>query len=117
MIEVTHDNCYLEKDEAIKETKVDEQYRELKSIIPEQGLFKRRIELLWGDEIIVRDRRHKSMASMNRGTFPFSNIGIEVARFYVTKKKIFLADKSLFDLANRFAEKWGYDNIETQYQF
>lgn len=112
MIKVTHNNHYLEKNEAIKKARMDEQYRELKSIIPEQGLMKRHIEIILGDTIGIRDRRHRSLASMSMGF----NRGIEVARFYVLKKKIFLADRSLFDLINCFAEKWGYKEINTEYQ-
>lgn len=112
MIKVTHNNHYLEKNEAVKKAGIDEQYCELKNIIPDQGLLKRHIEILWGEEISIRDRRYKSLASMAMGF----NRGIEVARFYILKKKIFLADRSLFDLVNNFAEKWGYKEINTEYQ-
>ena len=112
MIKVTHNNHYLEKNEAVKKAKLDEQYRELKSIIPEQGLMKRHIEILWGEEISIRDKRHRSLASISAGF----NRGVEVARFYLLKKEIFLADRSLFDIVKTFAEKYGYEEINTEYQ-
>ena len=110
------DNHYLEKMETLKKARVDEQYYELKRIIPEQGIWKRRLERIWNDEIMIRDRRHRSMSSTYLAVFPFTNAGVEVARFYVLKKEVFLADSSLFDLVKQFAEKWGYKKIRTEYQ-
>ena len=85
-MEVTHNDHYLESKKKIKT--IDEQIKELKRIIPEQGIFKRRVEQCLSHWISIKDRRHRSMASSHMAVFPFSNDGIEVVSIDVEKKTI-----------------------------
>jgi hypothetical protein len=113
-MKIIHDNYYLESQEKTKT--MDEQIRELKRIIPEQGIFKRRIEQCLSHWISIKDRRHRSMASSFGATFPFTNDGMEVVSIDVIKKEIDISDSSLFPIIKDFAEKWGYETIHTKYQ-
>jgi len=112
MIKVTHNNHYLEDEQKLKDNKMEEQIAELKRIIPEQGIKKRKIEKSLSQWISIRDRRHRSLASMGMGY----NRGVEVVSFNVLKKTIRLHDRSLFDIVKEFAEKYGYKEINTEYQ-
>ena len=113
-MEITHDNSYVELDKKIKDAKVDEQIRELKRIIPEQGFFKRRVEGDLSSWISIKDRRWKSMASMCLGGF--INDGVVVVSLNIVDKSITITDSSLFDIIKNFGEKYGYKTIHTKYQ-
>ena len=108
-MKVTHDNNYIEFNKKLKYAKIDEQIKELKRIIPEQGIFKRRIVRELSRWISIKDRRYKSMAS------GFCE-GAEVASFNVISKNIIITDRSLFYVIKKFGTKYGYKTIHTQYQ-
>lgn len=117
MIEIEEDNTYLSWKNELKEMRVEEMIKELKRVIPEQGIFKRRISyILSGHVVDILDRRYKSMESQAYVVFPFTNNGFEVVRFDVRQKKVTISDSNLFDIIKDIAEKYGYKKIIKSYQ-
>ena len=114
-MKVTHNNHYLEKEQKLKDLKFEEQFNELKKIIPEQSFGKRRIENGLFDEIRIIDRRYSSMASSMLDFFCV-RYGMNMARLDPLNGTIKIKDRSLFNILKKFGEKWGYKNIETEYQ-
>jgi len=114
MVKITYNNHYLESQRNIET--IDEQIRELKRIIPEQGIFKRRVEKCLLHWISIKDRRYRSMSSSFMAMPPFTNDGVEVVSINVETKIIHLEDSGLFEIIKDFANRWGYKEINTEYQ-
>jgi len=113
-MKINMDNTYIDFKKKFIENKVEEQYKELKRIIPDQSFFKRRVEKPDMGSIRVYDRRYKSLASESGAIFISRGHPTLVVNY--ENYMIFLEDGSLFDVVKIFAERYGYQELNCKFQ-
>jgi hypothetical protein len=115
-IKIESNNIFLEHKKQMKEMRIQDQIKELRETIPEQGFFKRRIILTYNGDIEIRDRRYSSLSSEHRRPCLFIKNGFCMVDFWPLQKTIMIADSRLFEFIKTFANKYGYEKIRTEFQ-